>query len=117
MCVDAVISGSERALVEVTLSGEVSFFSCLVCDLPVAHVHVLFQVVTNHKNTLSGFRNMVGRKFSDPFTQNELKHANYKVAATTDDGIGIQVGVGWLQSLCQFLLYPPFFIVVQSNLS
>jgi molecular chaperone DnaK (HSP70) len=32
------------------------------------------QCITNLKNTVSTFKRFIGRKFSDPFVQNELKN-------------------------------------------
>ncbi|XP_041973071.1 heat shock 70 kDa protein 4 isoform X2 [Aricia agestis] len=49
------------------------------------------QMVTNMKNTVFGFKRLLGRKFSDPHVQKELKHLPFKVEQRPDGGIGIRV--------------------------
>ncbi|CAH2063339.1 unnamed protein product, partial [Iphiclides podalirius] len=49
------------------------------------------QMVTNMKNTVFGFKRLLGRKFSDPHVQKELKHFPFKVEQKGDGGIGIRV--------------------------
>ncbi|XP_059060124.1 97 kDa heat shock protein isoform X2 [Achroia grisella] len=49
------------------------------------------QMVTNMKNTVFGFKRLLGRKFSDPFVQKELKHFPFKVEQRSDGGIGIRI--------------------------
>lgn len=49
------------------------------------------QMVTNMRNTVFGFKRLLGRKFSDPYVQKELKHFPFKVEQRPDDGIGIRV--------------------------
>lgn len=49
------------------------------------------QLVTNMKNTISGFKHLLGRKFRDPVVQNELHQIPYKVEEMQDGGIGIRV--------------------------
>ncbi|XP_021184661.2 97 kDa heat shock protein isoform X2 [Helicoverpa armigera] len=49
------------------------------------------QMVTNMKNTVFGFKRLLGRKFSDPYVQKELKYFPFKVEQRPDDGIGIRV--------------------------
>lgn len=49
------------------------------------------QMVTNMKNTVLGFKRLLGRKYSDPHVQKELKHLPFKVEQRADDGIGIRV--------------------------
>lgn len=49
------------------------------------------QMVTNMKNTVFGFKRLLGRKFSDPYVQKELKHFPFKVEQRPDGGIGIRV--------------------------
>lgn len=48
-------------------------------------------MVTNMKNTVFGFKRLLGRKFSDPYVQKELKHFPFKVEQRPDGGIGIRV--------------------------
>ena len=50
------------------------------------------QMVMNFRNTIWGFKILVGRKFSDPFVQEEIKHFPYEVVEQPNDGIGIKVG-------------------------
>ncbi|XP_053599768.1 97 kDa heat shock protein isoform X2 [Plodia interpunctella] len=49
------------------------------------------QMVTNMKNTVFGFKRLLGRKYSDPLVQKELKHFPFKVEQRADGGIGIRV--------------------------
>ena len=50
------------------------------------------QMVMNFRNTIWGFKTLVGRKFSDPYVQNEIKQFPYEVVEQPNDGIGIKVG-------------------------
>ena len=51
------------------------------------------QHIMNFKNTIFGFRDLLGRKFSDPFVQHQIQVKNmpYEVLCRKDDGIGIKV--------------------------
>ncbi|KAJ9601801.1 hypothetical protein L9F63_000029, partial [Diploptera punctata] len=49
------------------------------------------QMVTNMKNTIHGFKRLLGRKFSDPLVQQELKYLPYKVIQQPNGNIGIKV--------------------------
>lgn len=49
------------------------------------------QQVTNVKNTLSNFKRLLGRKFNDPFIQDDLNSLPYRVEQRPDGGIGIRV--------------------------
>lgn len=49
------------------------------------------QMVTNMKNTVFGFKRLLGRKYNDPHVQKELKHFPFKVEQRADGGIGIRV--------------------------
>ncbi|KAL4703379.1 hypothetical protein ACJJTC_011168 [Scirpophaga incertulas] len=49
------------------------------------------QMVTNMKNTVFGFKRLLGRKFSDPHVQKEIKHFPFKVEQKPDGSIGIRV--------------------------
>lgn len=49
------------------------------------------QMVTNMKNTVFGFKRLLGRKFSDPYVQRELKHFPFKTEQRPDGGVGIRV--------------------------
>jgi len=51
----------------------------------------LFQLITNPKNTISGFRNLLGRGYDDPVTQEEIKHVPFKVEKKPDETVGIRV--------------------------
>ncbi|KAG5684109.1 hypothetical protein PVAND_013355 [Polypedilum vanderplanki] len=47
------------------------------------------QQVTNMKNTICGFKHLLGRKFRDPVVQNELNSIPYRVEERPDGSIGI----------------------------
>jgi heat shock protein 110kDa len=49
------------------------------------------QQVTNMKNTICGFKHLLGRKFKDPVVQNELKLIAYQAEERPDGSIGIRV--------------------------
>lgn len=49
------------------------------------------QQVTNMKNTVSGFKRLLGRKFNDPHVQRELSSIPTKVEAMPDGSIGFHV--------------------------
>ena len=49
------------------------------------------QQVSNLKNTISGFKHLLGRKFKDPVVQNELRLIAYRVEELPDGGVGIRV--------------------------
>ncbi|KAH8419635.1 hypothetical protein KR222_011393 [Zaprionus bogoriensis] len=49
------------------------------------------QQVTNMKNTVGGFKRLLGRKFNDPHVQHELKSIPARVEARNDGSIGIKV--------------------------
>lgn len=49
------------------------------------------QMITNMKNTIYGFKRLLGRKHNDPQVQQELRHLNYQTTEQPDGGIGIRV--------------------------
>jgi len=49
------------------------------------------QLVTNTKNTIWGYKKLIGRKFKECVVQNEIPHFTYEVIESKDGGIGIQV--------------------------
>ncbi|KAL2714577.1 97 kDa heat shock protein isoform X1 [Vespula squamosa] len=49
------------------------------------------QMVTNMKNTIYGFKRLLGRKFNDPQVQRELKCLSFKTSQQADGNIGIHV--------------------------
>lgn len=49
------------------------------------------QMVTNMKNTIHGFKRLLGRSIDDPFVKQELKHLPFNVVKTGDNKIGINV--------------------------
>ncbi|CAL7936427.1 unnamed protein product [Xylocopa violacea] len=49
------------------------------------------QMVTNMKNTIHGFKRLLGRKYNDPQVQRELQMLPYKVTQQSDGSIGIHV--------------------------
>ncbi|KRF84883.1 heat shock 70 kDa protein 4 isoform X2 [Drosophila virilis] len=49
------------------------------------------QQVTNMKNTVGGFKRLLGRKFNDPHVQHELKSIPARVEARNDGSIGFKV--------------------------
>ena len=49
------------------------------------------QLVMNPKSTVWGFMNLIGRPFSDPFVQQEVKQLPYEIVQHGKDGVGIKV--------------------------
>lgn len=49
------------------------------------------QHIMNYKNTIYGFRGLLGRKFSDPYVQQEMKNFPFDIVAQKNDAIGIKV--------------------------
>ena len=43
------------------------------------------------KNTISQFKRYIGKKFSDPTVQEDIKDMQYEVVQQADDKIGIKV--------------------------
>ena len=49
------------------------------------------QMVTNPKNTITGFRNLLGRGFSDLITQDEIRNVPFIVEEKKDKTVGFRV--------------------------
>ncbi|XP_020293342.1 97 kDa heat shock protein isoform X2 [Pseudomyrmex gracilis] len=49
------------------------------------------QMVTNVKNTIHGFKRLLGRKYNDPQVQSELRFLPFKLTPEADGSIGIHV--------------------------
>lgn len=49
------------------------------------------QQVTNMKNTICGFKHLLGRSFKDPVVQNELRFIPYNVEEMPNGSVGIRV--------------------------
>lgn len=66
------------------------------------------QMVTNVKNTIHGFKRLLGRKYNDPQVQSELRFLPYKIISQADGSIGIPVSVTssvGKNGFCEFLLF------------
>lgn len=48
-------------------------------------------MVTNMKNTVTGFKRLLGRKFDDPHVQAELAHFSFRTEKCSDGGVGVKV--------------------------
>ena len=51
------------------------------------------QLVMNPKSTIWGFKNFIGRPFSDPFVETERQQLPYDMEELGKDGVGIKVSV------------------------
>lgn len=53
------------------------------------------QAITNPKNTVSAVKRFIGRRFSDPEVQKELKLLSYETRARGDGSVEIKMGDKW----------------------
>lgn len=51
----------------------------------------MVQVVTNARNTLALFKNLLGRTFSDPYVQGLRQRLSYEIVEREGDKIGVKV--------------------------
>jgi len=54
------------------------------------------QAITNPKNTIHSVKRFIGRKYSDPEVQKELKLLSYETRERADGGVEIKLGDKWL---------------------
>ena len=67
-----------------------------VCVVSVVYFECLslccvVQVVTNARNTVALFKNLLGRTFSDPYVQELRKRLSYEIVEREGDKIGVKV--------------------------
>lgn len=53
------------------------------------------QAITNPKNTISGVKRFIGRRYSDPEVQKELKLLSYETREGKDGGVEVKLGDNW----------------------
>lgn len=53
------------------------------------------QSVTNPKNTIHSVKRFIGRRYSDPEVQNELKLLTYETRERSDGGVEVKMGDKW----------------------
>lgn len=57
----------------------------------VLGVAAMNQMVTNMRNTIYGIKRLLGRKYNDPFVQQELQYLPYQVVQQPSGSLGIKV--------------------------
>ena len=62
-------------------------------------------MVTNPKNTITGFRNLLGRGFSDPVTQDEIRNVPFTVEERKDKTAGFKVMTPFIFLQMKLFLY------------
>ena len=58
------------------------------------------QCVSNVKNTVGGFKALMGRSFSDPVVQLEKKRQHYQIDQLPGDKVGIKVSIVVFHVIC-----------------
>jgi molecular chaperone DnaK len=53
------------------------------------------QAITNPQNTVSGVKRFIGRRYSDPEVQKELKLLTYETRERSDGGVEVKMGDKW----------------------
>ena len=53
------------------------------------------QAITNPKNTIAGVKRFIGRRYSDPEVQKELKLLSYETREGKDGGVEVKLGDNW----------------------
>ncbi len=53
------------------------------------------QAVTNPKNTIHAVKRFIGRKYSDPEVQEQLKKLSYETRQSSDGGVEVKMGEKW----------------------
>ena len=53
------------------------------------------QAITNPKNTIAGVKRFIGRRYSDPEVQKELKLLSYETREGKDGGVEVKLGNNW----------------------
>ncbi|KAH8378830.1 hypothetical protein KR009_001687 [Drosophila setifemur] len=103
MSVIGIDFGNESCLVAAARSGGIETLandyslratpSCVAFDgkKRIIGVAAKNQQVTNMKNTVGGFKRLLGRKFNDPHVQHELSSIPARVEARSDGSIGVKV--------------------------
>jgi molecular chaperone DnaK (HSP70) len=66
------------------------------------------QMVTNMKNTIYGFKRLLGRKYNDPHVQQELKYLPFRVIQQPNGNIGIKVRLSHPRE-CVFLCVASYY--------
>ncbi|MCX6738100.1 MAG: molecular chaperone DnaK [Candidatus Parcubacteria bacterium] len=55
------------------------------------------QQITNPENTIFSVKRLMGRKFSDPVVQKDMKLLPYEIRESSDSGVEIKMGDKWYQ--------------------
>jgi len=63
------------------------------------------QLMSNIKNTVWGWKKLIGRKFSERVVQNEVPHFTYEVVESRDGGIGVQVCLAKMALVAMIILW------------
>ena len=68
------------------------------------------QIISNYKNSLWGWKQLIGRKFNDPVVQGERQHIAADVVESQNGSVGLRVRTFLIHDSSMGLMVTPFLI-------